>query len=384
MGKKLTFLAAGELILGMDQEKCKEPNYYVEEIKDLFESSDLVLAHLENPHTDRPPPGSNAITEVPPMRNIVCIKHAGIDAVSFACNASNMAGANGIIDTTDWLTENGIGYVGVGRNIDEARKPLIMERDGVKFGFLSVDCVSTARSAAGINRPGAAYVDILTYHHSASFPGSKPRTFTYPERWSMEAFRQDIRALRPLCDVLVTSIHQGLGFDTEITDYEYEMVMQAVDNGADVVIANHSHVVKAMQFYKGKPIFHSTGNLVCVFPWQVHSMFRGGEPETMLGKSKLRPRATGSGRSNIDLETHPNYPFPSREGIIGKLIIDADTKKVEEVRILPVFMNTEGAPIIHGNDAEGQMVFNTMVKTTAEADLNAKYKWDGDEIVVYE
>ena len=86
----------------------------------------------------------------------------------------------------------------------------------------------------------------------------------------------------------------------------------------------------------------------------------------------------------VDRDTHPNYPFPSREGIIGKLIIDADTKKVEEVRILPVFMNTEGAPIIHGNDAEGQMVFDTMVRTTQEGGLNAKYKWDGDEIVVYE
>ena len=380
MGKKLTYLCTGELILNMDEEKCKEPNYYFEEIKELFENSDLVMAHLEVPHTDRP--AAKTMPPSPPMRNIDCIKYAGIDAVSMASNATNMGGRNGLADTFEWLDNNEIGYFGAGFNLAQAREPLIMERDGVRFGFLSYDCVSPG-SAAGPNRPGAPYVDIVTYQHNASFPGSAPRTMTFIERWSLEAMREDIRALRPQCDVLTVAIHQGLGFDTTLADYEYLLPRHAIEVGADLVIANHSHVVKACQFYKGKPIFHSTGNLVCVFPWEMHGMFQT-EPESMLGNSKLRPRSVPRYTGMIDLEEHPNYPFPSKEGIIAKLIVDSDTKKIEEVRILPVYMNNEGQPNVHGNDEEGQLVFDTMVKTTQEAKLNAKYKWDGDEIVVYE
>jgi poly-gamma-glutamate synthesis protein (capsule biosynthesis protein) len=380
MGTKLSLLAAGELILNMTEDECKEPDYYFEAVKPTFEAADLVLAHLESPHTDRIANRNVGVTQVPPMRNLEGVKYAGIDALTMASNATNMAGAVGIEDTKNWAKENGISTVGAGLNIDEAREPLIMERDGVKFGFLSYDCVSSG-SAAGLNKSGAPYVDIITYHHSASFPGSAPRTMTFIERWSLEAMREDIRALRPLCDVLTVAIHQGLGFDTTLADYEYELPHHAIEAGADLIIANHSHVVKATHFYKGVPVFHSTGNLVCVFPWQMHSMFRI-DPETTLGKSKIRPRATGHYLHIMDWDA-PNYPFPSKEAIIGKLIIDTDMKKIEEVRILPVFMNNEGQPNIHGNDDKGQLVFDTLVKTTQEAGLNSKYKWDGDEIVVY-
>jgi poly-gamma-glutamate synthesis protein (capsule biosynthesis protein) len=381
MGKKLSFLATGELILSMDEEKCKEPTFYFEPVKELFEKSDLVVAHLESPHTDRPVYQGAYIAKAPAMRNIVGIKYAGIDAVTMAGNPTASYGRPGVEDTTNWLTANGIGYVGAGLNIDEARKPLIMERDGVKFGFLAYDTTSTDRSRATKLDAGAAYVDVVTYFHPKGFPGSAPTVMTFIEHWSLEAMREDIRALRPQCDVLTVAIHQGLGFQSQMTDYEYELPRHAIEEGADLIVANHSHVIKAIEFYMGAPVFHSTGNLVCVFPWETHSMFFE-DPVTTLGKSKIRPRATGAARAILDYDA-PNYPFPSKEAIIGKLIVDTDTKRIEEVRLLPVYVNNEGQPIVHGDDEKGRQVFDTMVRVTKEAELNAGYKWDGDEIVVY-
>ena len=382
MGKKLSVLAAGELILSMDDVKCKDSNYYFEPVKDLFEKSDLVFAHLESPHTDRPNYQGTYVAKAPEMRNIKGIKYGNIDAITMAANPTFTYGQPGVEDTIKWLDENGIGHVGAGLNIDEARKPLIMERDGVKFGFLSYDCTSTVRSAASPIKAGAAYVDIVTYYRAPSFPGEKAAaTMTFIERWSLEAMREDIRALRPKCDVLIVAIHKGLGFATEMADYEYELPRHAIEEGADLIVANHSHVLKAMEFYKGVPIYHCTGNLVTVFPWDTHSMFFE-DPETTLGKSKVRPRAAGNFLSILDMDA-PNYPFPSKEAIIGKLIVDADTKKIEEVRLLPVYMNNEGQPIVHGNDEKGRMVFDTMVRVTEQSKLNAKFKWDGDEVVVY-
>ena len=376
MGKKLTMLAASEMILSMEGDPC----YYFEPVEKLFAEADLVFGHLEAPHTDRPNYQGQYIAPAAPMKNIVGLKYAHFDAVTLAGNPTFSYGEPGVEDTIKWLEENGIGHVGAGMNIDEARRPLILEREGVKFGFLSYD--STAfRSAANPAKAGAAYVDIITYHRSTSFPGGRPTTMTFIEPWSLEAMREDIRALRSKCDILTVVLHKGLGFSSELADYEYLLPRHAIDEGADLIVANHSHVLKPVEFYKDVPIYHCLGNLVCVFPWEVHSMFHV-QPETTLGKSKVRPRGTGAARAILDPDA-PNYPFPSKEAMIGKIIVDVDEKKIVDARILPLYINNEGQPIVHGRDDKGETVLATMERVTAENGLNGKYKWDGDEIVCY-
>ena len=385
MGKKLSVLAAGEMILSMaeNDERFQDPCFYFEPVKDLFGKSDLVFAHLEAPHTDRPNYQGTYVAKAPPMRNIVAIKYANIDAVTLAGNPTFSYGPPGVEDTIKWLDENGIDHVGAGMNIDEARTPLIMEREGVKFGFLSYDCTAF-RAAATPIKAGAAYVDIVTYYRAPSFPGEKAAaTMTFIERWSLEAMREDIRALRPKCDVLIVAIHQGLGHKTEMADYELELPRHAIEEGADLIVANHSHVVKALEFYKGVPIYHSIGNLACVYPWETHSRYFQ-DPETTLGKSKLRPRHNGAAAFARMDKTAPSYPYPNRESMIGKLVVDTDTKKIEEVRILPIHVNNHGQSVVRGNDEDGRMVFDTMVRVTAESKLNTRFKWDGDEIVAYQ
>ena len=43
----------------------------------------------------------------------------------------------------------------------------------------------------------------------------------------------------------------------------------AIDAGADAVFGGHQHVVSAVEFYRGRPIVHWTGDLVfdVVEPW---------------------------------------------------------------------------------------------------------------------
>ena len=377
MDKKISILAGGELILSM----AENPTYYFEPLKPLFDEADFVFCHLEAPHTDRPIYQGRYVAPAAPMKNIIGVKYAGIDLLTLAANPTSSFGPYGVEDTIKWLDENDIAYCGGGMTIDDARRPAIKEVKGVKLGFLSYDCTS-ARSPAGYKKPGAAYVDVLTYYPPTSFPGEKPRAaLTFLEPWSLQAMKDDIMDLRPQCDVLFVAIHKGLGFSAEIADYEYDITREAIEAGADVIIGNHSHVIKPVEFYKDGVIFHSTSNLVTVFPWQVHSMFHI-EPASTLTKSKLRPQRTGYAKALCDLDNAPNYPFPQKECLIGKLIVDAHSKKIVEVRMIPIYVNNEGQPIPVGRSENGQKVVDIMEQLTSTNDFGTKYTWEGDEVVV--
>jgi poly-gamma-glutamate synthesis protein (capsule biosynthesis protein) len=166
-----------------------------------------------------------------------------------------------------------------------------------------------------------------------------------------------------------------------LTDYEREVPHAAIDAGADLIVGNHTHVLRGVEFYQGKPIFHCLGNLVTVFRWSDHHMFKQPDPESTLTKSRLRG-GKGSSRSWIDLE-YPCYPFPpvARKSIIAKCVIAGD--KISRISYLPVLINKKGQPEILKNDTRGQEVFDYMDKITQGAGLNARYDWDGDEVVVH-
>src|ERR1035437_1196053 len=214
--KSLTMLATGELILGMSK---PSPEFYFELVAPLLKSADLTISRLEVAHTNRP--ASDGAMAAPPPENMRGILTSGISAVTLAGNAIMPYGIPGVVDTLDWLQKHQIPYTGAGMNITEAKRPLIIERGGTRFGFLSYNSVSGPQNGATDTKPGYAYVDVIPHYESGTFPGSAPKIFTFAERWSLEAMREDIRALRPQCDILSVALHMGSAM-TEITLHDYE------------------------------------------------------------------------------------------------------------------------------------------------------------------
>jgi poly-gamma-glutamate synthesis protein (capsule biosynthesis protein) len=369
--------ATSEMILGME----REPEFYFAPVEPLLREAALVFGHLETPHTDRPEYQGVFMTPPAPMKNLSGLTYAHFDAVTLAGNPIFSYGNPGIEDTVAWLDEHNIAHTGAGMNIDEARVPMILEREGVKFGFLSYDSVGQKHAAATARKAGCAYVDILTHFEPGRFPGAAPSVYTFPEPQSLEAMREDIRALRPQCDILVVVLHMGMGMqEMVLADYEYQLPREAINEGADLIVTNHAHVLKGMEFYKGVPIYHCLCNLVTVFPWQIHHMFTE-EPLTTLNQSRLRPRS-GYSKTWLDLNT-PNYPFPhaSRKSMLGTLRVDAKAKKIVRAGFHPIYIDKEGRPIPVGRSERGEEIFAYMEKITKGAKLNAHYQWDSDVIV---
>ena len=133
-------------------------------------------------------------------------------------------------------------------------------------------------------------------------------------------------------------------------------------------------MLKGIEQYKGKTIFHS----LCDFA-------EGGRIATQASVEKQSSWLVQQ-RERLLKEwfgIEPGQPWhPERKyTIIAKCTIDSG--KISRVSYLPCLNNEEGQTEILKHDKRGQQVFDYIDKITRGADLNARYEWEGDEVVIH-
>src|SRR6266540_1560184 len=80
--------------------------------------------------------------------------NAGFKMMNLANNPSMYRGVKGLLRTMDVLDKAGIAYGGGGKNLQEARRPTVVERKGVKVAFVCRTSVCTIDAAATAQRLG--------------------------------------------------------------------------------------------------------------------------------------------------------------------------------------------------------------------------------------
>lgn len=163
------------------------------------------------------------------------LKTAKINLVNCANNHTADFGIEGILETMKYLDSAGIKYVGVGRNFREARKPVILEKNGIKIGFLGYGGVK----------------DFIAMRNRA---GTNSRN----EKLILE----DIIRLRPDVDYVVVNLHWGEELATEPHETQISLAHKMIDNGADLIVGHHPHVLQGIEKYNEKVIAYSLGNFI--------------------------------------------------------------------------------------------------------------------------
>jgi len=218
------------------------------------------------------PPGHSRSNEgffADPKIGAEALKLAGIQAVGIGNNVHY--GEAAIVGSIARLDEIGILHTGAGANLAAARAPAVLERNGIRFGFLQRSSVYWPTNHEA--RDDAAGIAVIRGHTAyqvptgrlrpdlppANRPGVPPEIITWADPAYLRAFTDDIAALRPRVDVLVASCHWGLGKD--VLQYMTEIAHAAIDAGADVVAGHGPHYSLPVEVYKRKPIFYGLGNL---------------------------------------------------------------------------------------------------------------------------
>ena len=242
INNKTTLIFVGDMMLDRGV-KTSVKNNFGGEFSKLFENlnelkeADILFANLEGPVSDvGNNVGSKYSFRMDP--NILpVIKNAGFDIVSFANNHVGDWNVKAFSDTLNRLDNIGILKTGAGINKEDAEKPVIIDKNGVKFGFIGFSDVGPAWMEAKIDKPG-----ILL----ASNPN----------------LPDIIQKAKALSDVLIVSIHWGDEYKTVHNTRQENLAKIAIDNGADMVIGHHPHVIEDVEFYKDKPIVYSLGNFI--------------------------------------------------------------------------------------------------------------------------
>lgn len=372
--KTLTMLAVGDIIL--HDTMPSEPLFAL--VTPVLKSADIVVGQGETPWTSR---GANTYvdmmcqTEASNPTNMSAFSAAGFNVLHLAGNHIWDLGAPGVEDTIAGLRKLGIAFCGAGMNIDDARRPAIIRRGGTRFGFLSYNCVGPKGSWATHEKPGCAYVHIIAaYEIDVPVIGGYPTTYTFAEPSTLKAMEEDIHKLRPLCDILVVHFHKGFGLiPAKISMYDQQVSYAAIDAGADLIVAEHAHILKGIEQYKGKVIFHGLGNFVTT------PKNREMNPQEL---DKFIKAQGGRFLFERGGKETPSFPFPERPmTIIAKCKID--DRRISQVSYLPCLINKQSQPEILKNDERGQQVFDYMDNITKGEGLNVRYKWEGDEVLIH-
>jgi poly-gamma-glutamate capsule biosynthesis protein CapA/YwtB (metallophosphatase superfamily) len=203
-----------------------------------------------------------------PERMLAGYVAAGFSVLNVANNPSMRFGWSALSRCMELLDGSGVAHIGAGANLDEARKPAILERNGTKVAFLGYSTVTDPAHAARKDRPGVNRFRVDTaYRPPARFfevPGSPPIIVTTPDARDLAALQENIRDAKQQADVVIVSWHWGIspasGGQGELVDYQVTLGHACIDAGANLVVGHHPHLLQGVEVYQGKAIFYSLGD----------------------------------------------------------------------------------------------------------------------------
>ncbi len=244
-----TVRVVGDLMLARGVARAMRENgtlYPIEKVKEYLASADLTFANLESPIGVKgtPLPGKQIWFRAAPEAMEI-LTAAGIDGVTVANNHIMDYDEESFLETLDRLKEAGIPWTGGGRNLTEARLPLVLEANGIRVAFL------------GYSEFADLFFD-WDYPRSFAATDERPGVPGINEEWLAE----DIRKARQSADVVAVTLHWGVEFTNHPTAEQQQLAHLIVDQGADLVLGYHPHAIQGFEVYKGKFIAYSLGNFV--------------------------------------------------------------------------------------------------------------------------
>jgi poly-gamma-glutamate capsule biosynthesis protein CapA/YwtB (metallophosphatase superfamily) len=237
---EVRFMAIGDIMLGrgVGARLRKAGGYHkaFEKVSFYLNMGDVVFANLETPLTasshglDK---NRKIVLKAEP-ESVVALTSAGINLVSLANNHIMDYYEKGLMDTIELLDLNNIAYAGAGEDIDEARNPAIIEKNGLKIGLLAYTDMAELVFA------GNPYL---------SFAAGNEKSGVAPRKY--EIVMEDVSKAREQVDLLAVSLHWGIEESFKIAPEQVEFARNLIDNGVDLILGHHPHQFQGIEMYKG-------------------------------------------------------------------------------------------------------------------------------------
>ena len=213
-----------------------DPAFPLRDLAPLLQAADIAFVNLESPFSDRGPVVERGMIFKAEPEMIAALEVAGVDVVSTANNHARDQGSHGVEFTLEWLDRHQIAAVGSGKTAEAAHAGAVIERNGVRFGFLA-----------------------YAYDQSN---GNHSDTDDRVSVMDLAGLRRDLAAMAARAEVMVVSMHAGTEYANKPNAQQVAFAQAAIDGGARVVVGHHPHVTQSWERRGQGVIFYSLGNLV--------------------------------------------------------------------------------------------------------------------------
>lgn len=224
----ITISAAGDCTLGTDSSFNQSTSlnayynsngaaYFLQNVKPIFEADDLTIVNMEGTLTESDSRQDKTFAFKGPGEFTQILTSGSVEAANLANNHSHDYGDQSYTDTINYMEEAGITTFGYDRTA-------VMDVNGVKVGL-----VGTYELADGMGCEAGMIENIKKVESEGA-------------------------------QVVIVSFHWGMERENYPNDNQKSLAHSAIDNGADLVLGHHPHVLQAIEKYKGKNIVYSLGN----------------------------------------------------------------------------------------------------------------------------
>lgn len=215
-------------------------DYMWEDVKDLINSADYSIFNLEtsvsNRGSDTKPAGYGFRSNPDTLQGL---QNAGIDMVNLANNHVLDYGKEAFLDTMDNLKKYNIEYIGSGKNYNEASEIKYKTINDIKFSFIGLTSILGYKEwSATENREGVFYLTESDYQN----------------------IYNKIQEANKNSDYVVVFTHWDREYYNYPTEATINLAHTLIDNGANIIIGTHPHVLQGVEYYNDGIIYYSLGN----------------------------------------------------------------------------------------------------------------------------
>lgn len=197
--------------------EVQDPSYFLAGVQSVFANDDLTIVNFEGTLTNLDTRQDKEFAFRGDPEYVQILTSGSVEAVNLANNHSRDYGMQSLEDTKQYLSEAGVTHFGY-------EETAIYECKGVKIGLIGIYVLPD-----GLGR--------------------------------MQQLQEHIQKMKSEgATITIVNFHWGIEREYYPNDVQKQLAHAAIDNGADLVIGEHPHVLQGIETYNGKKIVYSMGN----------------------------------------------------------------------------------------------------------------------------
>lgn len=224
----VTVSSIGDCTLGTDENFNQDTSlnayynthgadYFFQNVRSILEEDDLSIVNMEGTLTEETSRSEKKFAFKGPPEYVSILSGSSVEAANLANNHSKDYGSQSYIDTENILEDADISTFGY-------EKIAVLKVNGIKVGLTGI------------------------YELSEHLE-------------KKQQVKENIASLKEKgAQLIIVNFHWGIEREYTPNDTQKQLAHLAIDEGADLVIGHHPHVLQSIEKYRGKYIAYSLGN----------------------------------------------------------------------------------------------------------------------------